>query len=109
MITFPDAFHAGFNHKHNIAEAVNFALPVWIPFGEACEKRYANEKKDPVFSHDDMIVRALSSNDAYQSVEYCLKELIQKIDSHCKERAALAETRLTTVRVLLFIVIVTHF
>ncbi|KAI9203893.1 uncharacterized protein BJ171DRAFT_599788 [Polychytrium aggregatum] len=57
VVTFPRAYHGGFNHGLNCAEAVNFALPDWLPHGYECVKRYMEFKKPPVFSHEELIVK----------------------------------------------------
>jgi jumonji domain-containing protein 2 len=40
MITFPYAYHCGFNHGYNCAESTNFALERWIEFGVKASKVY---------------------------------------------------------------------
>lgn len=40
MITFPGAFHAGFSHGFNCAEAVNIADVDWLPHGRAAVENY---------------------------------------------------------------------
>ncbi|KAI3640860.1 hypothetical protein MIR68_001738 [Amoeboaphelidium protococcarum] len=62
VVTFPRAYHAGFNHGFNCAEAVNFVLPNWIPFGRQCLERYRQFRKPPVFSHDQLILNIVKSN-----------------------------------------------
>ncbi|RWS17149.1 lysine-specific demethylase 4C-like protein [Dinothrombium tinctorium] len=38
MITFPYAYHAGYNHGYNCAESTNFALPRWVEYGKRATK-----------------------------------------------------------------------
>ena len=54
VITFPRAYHAGFSHGWNSAEAVNFATLDWFPFGRAAVERYHTKKakRGALFSHD---------------------------------------------------------
>ncbi|KAL0465761.1 PLU-1-like domain-containing protein [Neurospora intermedia] len=55
VITFPKAYHAGFNHGFNFNEAVNFAPSDWEPFGHAGVERLQTFRRQPCFSHDELL------------------------------------------------------
>ncbi|PHH87066.1 hypothetical protein CDD83_9351 [Cordyceps sp. RAO-2017] len=55
VITFPQAYHAGFNHGFNFNEAVNFAPCDWEPFGAAGVDRLQIFRRQPCFSHDELL------------------------------------------------------
>lgn len=38
MITFPYAYHAGYNHGYNCAESTNFATERWVEYGKRATK-----------------------------------------------------------------------
>lgn len=59
IITFPQSYHAGFNHGFNVAESVNFATPDWLPFGRRAMTRYRKVKRSAVFSHQELICNAI--------------------------------------------------
>jgi histone demethylase JARID1 len=55
VVTFPQAYHAGFNHGFNFNEAVNFAPQDWEPFGDAGVERLQQFRRQPCFSHDELL------------------------------------------------------
>lgn len=55
IITFPKAYHAGFNHGFNFNEAVNFAPSDWEPFGLDGVERLQLYRRQPCFSHDELL------------------------------------------------------
>ncbi len=48
VVTFPEAFHAGFSYGFNCGEAVNFASSDWIPHGAASVVDYRAKAKREV-------------------------------------------------------------
>ncbi|CAK7268795.1 hypothetical protein SEPCBS57363_003273 [Sporothrix epigloea] len=58
VITFPQAYHAGFNHGFNFNEAVNFAPCDWEPSGLAGVDRLQQFRRQPCFSHDELLITA---------------------------------------------------
>jgi hypothetical protein len=62
MITFPAAFHAGFSHGFNCAEAVNIADTAWLPHGRAAVENYrSGAGKHPRIPHAHNFAASLVS------------------------------------------------
>ncbi|OQO15261.1 hypothetical protein B0A48_00644 [Cryoendolithus antarcticus] len=62
VVTCPKSYHAGFNHGFNLNEAVNFAPSDWEPFGAEGVKRLRDYRKQPCFSHDELLLTAASGS-----------------------------------------------
>ncbi|EXJ76492.1 histone demethylase JARID1 [Cladophialophora psammophila CBS 110553] len=70
VITFPQAYHAGFNHGFNFNEAVNFAPADWEPFGEAGVQRLQEFRRQPCFSHDELLFTAAASDGTIRTAKW---------------------------------------
>ena len=63
IVTFPRAYHAGFNQGFNLAEAVNFAPPDWLEMGRKCVENYSFMRRYCVFCHDEIVCKMATSVD----------------------------------------------
>jgi hypothetical protein len=94
IVTFPRAYHAGFNQGFNIAEAVNFAPTDWLPLGADCVKLYTHYKKLPVFSHEEMVLRTIDNGFGLQAATD-LQDEIHRILMDEKGKRAVIHSKLT--------------
>lgn len=57
IITFPKVYHSGFNYGFNVNEAVNFTLPLWIPYSINAVEEYKQVGKECVFNTFELLKR----------------------------------------------------
>ena len=86
VITFPQAYHAGFNHGFNFNEAVNFAPYDWEPFGEAGVKRLQEFRRQPCFSHDELLLTAASRDTTIKTAKWLAPALERLRDRELLQR-----------------------
>ncbi|KAK6911328.1 FY-rich, C-terminal [Dillenia turbinata] len=58
VLTFPRAYHSGFNCGFNCAEAVNVAPVDWLPHGQDAVELYREQKRRTSISHDKLLLGA---------------------------------------------------
>ncbi|KAE8684211.1 putative lysine-specific demethylase JMJ16 [Hibiscus syriacus] len=58
VLTFPRAYHAGFNCGFNCAEAVNVAPVDWLPHGQISIELYREQGRKTSISHDRLLLGA---------------------------------------------------
>ena len=58
VLTFPRAYHSGFNCGFNCAEAVNVAPIDWLPQGQSAVELYREQRRKISVSHDKLLLGA---------------------------------------------------
>ncbi|XP_042487225.1 lysine-specific demethylase JMJ18-like isoform X2 [Macadamia integrifolia] len=58
VLTFPRAYHSGFNCGFNCAEAVNVAPVDWLPHGQSAVELYSEQCRKTSISHDKLLLGA---------------------------------------------------
>ncbi|KAB8234714.1 putative PHD transcription factor (Rum1) [Aspergillus alliaceus] len=88
VITFPQAYHAGFNHGFNFNEAVNFAPADWEPWGAMGVERLQHFRRHPCFSHDELLLTAAARDTSITTAKWLSPALQRTCARELSERAA---------------------
>lgn len=91
VITFPKAYHSGFNHGYNCNEAVNFAPPDWLPYGAESVKSYQQVYRAPVFSFDRLMIKTAICDKRQETAKWFFPQFKKMIDDEIGMRIKIME------------------
>lgn len=57
VVTFPQAYHAGFSTGFSIGEAINLGLREWWPYAEEARLRYKRLSRMQILEHERLLCR----------------------------------------------------
>ncbi|KAJ2039706.1 hypothetical protein H4S03_001514 [Coemansia sp. S3946] len=87
VITFPQSYHAGFNQGFNFNEAVNFATSDWMPYDVPSVLRYQQYERNPVFSHDELVMSMCESDPSFLNQPWFQEALLEMAYREMADRA----------------------
>lgn len=93
IITFPKAYHAGFNYGFNCNEAVNFGTSDWLEIGREASERYRLSARPSVFSHDRLLFTAARHIKQIHNIHdryVLIKELLALVEEDLYYRQAIS-------------------
>uniref|UniRef100_A0AAX7TQZ3 [histone H3]-trimethyl-L-lysine(4) demethylase n=1 Tax=Astatotilapia calliptera TaxID=8154 RepID=A0AAX7TQZ3_ASTCA len=93
VVTFPRAYHSGFNQGYNFAEAVNFCTADWLPMGRQCVAHYRRLHRYCVFSHEELLCKMAADPESLdvELAAAVYKEMQEMMDEETKLRQAVQE------------------
>uniref|UniRef100_A0A3P8VVD3 [histone H3]-trimethyl-L-lysine(4) demethylase n=1 Tax=Cynoglossus semilaevis TaxID=244447 RepID=A0A3P8VVD3_CYNSE len=93
VVTFPRAYHSGFNQGYNFAEAVNFCTADWLPMGRQCVAHYRRLHRYCVFSHEELLCKMAADPESLdvELAAAVFKEMGHMMDEETKLRQVVQE------------------
>ncbi|XP_031721442.1 lysine-specific demethylase 5A isoform X2 [Anarrhichthys ocellatus] len=93
VVTFPRAYHSGFNQGYNFAEAVNFCTADWLPMGRQSVAHYRRLRRYCVFSHEELLCKMAADPESLdvELAAAVFKEMGEMMEEETKLRQAVQE------------------
>ncbi|XP_066580391.1 lysine-specific demethylase 5A isoform X2 [Amia ocellicauda] len=93
VVTFPRAYHSGFNQGYNFAEAVNFCTADWLPMGRQCVAHYRRLHRYCVFSHEELLCKMAADPESLdvELAAAVFREMEEMIDEETRLRQAVQQ------------------